>query len=421
VRTNGTGLQTNRTHIAHAYAGGDAAAAAANLKLNWRVFAAEHTYDQVFSAINATRTVDTLNRVQRVPARSEGTSANISAVLGDHTLLGGLELRRVRGASDEVAFANGNPTSVTGTGGRQFTTGIFAQDFIRIGDRAVISGTARYDRWVNDQGSLATRTLSSNAVAVRSLPRRVEDAFSPQISALYHVSDAFSLYANLSRSFRSPTLNELYRAFRVGNVVTNANENLRAEQAVNFEGGVRYSFRRLSMRASGFMTKIDEPISNVTLSVTPTLITRQRQNAGATRSAGLEIESELRVSRLQLLAGYQFADSVVTDFPSNPGIVGLLIPQVARHQFTFQARVGGRRWTAAVQGRASSQQFDDDLNQLRLEPYAQIDVYASRKVHERVEIYAAVENVFNSRYSIGRTPVRTVSSPINGRIGIRFR
>jgi outer membrane receptor protein involved in Fe transport len=73
-----------------------------------------------------------------------------------------------------------------------------------------------------------------------------------------------------------------------------------------------------------------------------------------------------------------------------------------------------------VQARASSEQFDDDLNQFRLEPYAQVDLYASRRVSERVEVYAALENVFNSRYSIGRTPVRTVNSPVNGRVGIRF-
>ena len=35
-------------------------------------------------------------------------------------------------------------------------------------------------------------------------------------------------------------------------------------------------------------------------------------------------------------------------------------------------------------------------------------------------IFVALENVFNSRYSVGRTPIRTVSSPSNARVGIRW-
>jgi len=97
-----------------------------------------------------------------------------------------------------------------------------------------------------------------------------------------------------------------------------------------------------------------------------------------------------------------------------------MIPQVPRHQFTFQARYSRSKWTLAVQGRASSEQFDDDLNQFRLEPYAQVDVFVARKMSEKLQIYAAVENIFNSQYSVGKTPIRTVSSPTNFRLGFRW-
>ena len=42
------------------------------------------------------------------------------------------------------------------------------------------------------------------------------------------------------RAFRPATLNELYRSFRVGDVITLANVNLRAERQTGGEGGVRF-------------------------------------------------------------------------------------------------------------------------------------------------------------------------------------
>lgn len=421
VRTNGTGLQTNRTHIRQIAVGSDVRSSNANFHLRWRAFGAAQVYDQTFSTVNAARTTDALNRIQRVPAQTAGFSAQASAVFRDHTFLGGVELRNVRGASDEIAITSNLATSKIGSGGRQTTVGFFAQDIVKIGSKAILAANLRYDRWENYRAFTSTRTLSTNAVVTTAFTDRNEGAFSPKVSFLYHVSSQFSLYANASRSFRSPTLNELYRAFRVGNVLTTANENLAADRADNFEGGVKFDRGRFAIRGNGFWTRIDRPVANVTLSTTPTLITRQRQNAGETRSAGAEIEAEYRFDSIDLSAGYLYADSTVTRFPSNPALIGLAIPQVARHQFTFQARYTRSKWNFAVQGRASGEQFDDDLNTFRLEPYAQIDLFASRKINEKFQIYAAVENVFNSQYSVGKTPIRTVASPANFRIGFRFK
>ena len=157
-------------------------------------------------------------------------------------------------------------------------------------------------------------------------------------------------------------MNELYRGFRVGSVVTNANENLRAEKAANFETGASFNRNKFYLRGNFFLTEISQPIANVTLSVTPNLITRQRQNAGKTRAIGAEIEAETRFRDFRFSAGYLFSDSRVVEFPSNQNLENLFVPQMARHQFTFQTNYSKNNWTLAFQGRASSKQFDDDLN-----------------------------------------------------------
>ena len=426
VRTNGTGLQTNRTHIRQFVFGGDSPISdfgfrISDLKLDWRVYGGTQVYDQIFSAVSADRTSETLNRVQRVPAQNVGLSANASAVVFENqTVVAGFEAREVRGASDEIGVFNNRAASLSGAGGREKTFGFFVQDFARIGSRFVLAASARFDVWKNFAASSLTKTLATNQTTVVDFPDRTESAFSPQISLLVQATKNFSVFALASKSFRAPTLNELYRGFRVGNVATLANVNLRAERAANFEAGTSYNRNDFYLRGNFFWTRISQPVANVTLFASPNLITRQRQNVGATRTRGLEIEAEARVKEFGFSVGYLLADARVEEFPANRNLEDLFVPQTARHQFNFQTRWAKKDWSFAVQGRASSEQFDDDLNLFRLEPYFQLDALAARRFKEYWQIFVGIENVFNSRYSVGRTPIRTVSPPINLRVGIRW-
>jgi outer membrane receptor protein involved in Fe transport len=434
ARTNGTPAQINRTYIRQFVLGGgweianpqislpDVRRDVKDLKFAWRIYGGSQTYDQTFSAVAANRNSENLNRVQRVPAQNLGFSSQLTGIFHQiQTFILGFDLRETRGASDEIGLANNTVTSLSGAGGRERNFAVFLQDFVRLGSKFVIAGSLRYDDWTNARGYSSTRTFATNQTTLTKFPDRNETAFSPQISALFQWSENLSFFALASKSFRAPTLNELYRGFRVGSVVTLANENLQAEKATNFESGVSFSRKRSYFRGNFFFTEIARPVANVTLSTTPNLITRQRQNAGKTRAVGLELEAETRINDFKFSLGYLLSDSRVTEFPANPALENLLVPQVARHQFTFQTNYLRDRWSFALQGRASSAQFDDDLNTLRLEPYFQLDAFAARKFKENLQVFFAVENLFDSRYSVGKTPVRTVSSPINFRIGIRWK
>ena len=122
-----------------------------------------------------------------------------------------------------------------------------------------------------------------------------------------------------------------------------------------------------------------------------------------------------------LSAGYLFADATVIRFSANTALEGLQIPQVARHQFTFQARYARPSVvTVGLQGRASSSQFDDDQNLFRLGQYFTLDAFVSRRVTHDLEAFVAIENLFNQRYDIGKTPVTTLGPPLLARAGLRF-
>lgn len=420
VRSNGTGLQTNRTHLRQIVIGGNKDFSWQSSRFNWLFYGGTQVYDQIFSTVSADRNSENLNRIQRVPSNNFGFSSQFSTTFKNQTFLIGFEAKEVRGASNEIAVANNRATSLIGSGGRERTYAVYFQDFAKIG-KFVLVGNLRFDAWQNFRALNSTTTISTNQTVTNIFPDRDDNAFSPQLSILYQLPKNFSLFASVSRSFRAPSLNELYRAFRVGNVLTQANENLKAEKATNFESGLSYSQRNFYLRGNFFLTEVSNPISNLTLSQTPTLITRQRQNVGKTRSLGFELENEIRWNDFTFSVGYLLADSRVIEFPANRSLENLRIPQVSRHQLTFQTRYAKKDWSFALQGRAASKQFDDDLNSFELEPYFQLDVFASKNFKENFQLFIGIENIFNSRYSVGKTPIRTVNSPINLRIGVRWK
>jgi outer membrane receptor protein involved in Fe transport len=422
-RDNGTTLTDNATYFRQASAGVDRETLALG-KLQARAYFQSQVYDQTFSAVSLDRNTETLTRVQRVPSDAVGGSLFWTRVFGDHTVSSSFELRRVRGFSEEVGLPSGTPTSTNRNGGSERTIAFFVQDLFQVNSRVSLSLSARYDGWKNYDASSTTRSLVTGSATTVPFTDRSDSAFSPRVAAIFTVNRNVGIFGAYSRSFRAPTLNELYRGFRVGNVVTLANENLDAEIADTFEGGIGINSinYRASLRGNIFTTTVNDPIVSVTVSATPSLITRQRRNVGETRSTGVEIDAEYAVApNLTIAASYLFVDARVTRFPASPELVGNRLPQVPRQQLNLQLRYRpDDRWFVGVQSRATSGQYEDDLNTLRLRPYLAVDASSSFRVRKGVEVFGAAENIFNNRYDIGLTPARIVGPPASLRIGLRF-
>jgi len=378
-RDNGTPLQTNETSIRQLAVGHDIGA------LSLRGYTSENDYVQTFSAISADRSTERLTVDQHVPSRGSGGSVQYAHVVGSRqALLAGGEFRDVRGFSNEDQFAVSGAVTHVRNGGVQRIGALFAEDVIDVSPRLSVTAGIRADSW---------RDVS----------------WSPRLSALFRATDRLALTASAYRAFRAPTLNELYRSFRVGNVLTNANASLDPETMNAFELGARYG----NLRANAFVMNVDDTIANVTLASTPSLITRQRQNLGSSQTRGVEIESDWRLATsLRASAGYLLSDAH-TD-------TGKRLPQVPRHQATLQATFTPSRATIAAQLRWSSMQFDDDLNHFPLRSYVVADAFASYPIAPRVALTLAAENVFDRRVETAATPVITLGQPRTIRFGIRF-
>jgi outer membrane receptor protein involved in Fe transport len=424
ARDNGTLLQTNETGLWNLVSGFDWDITPRDL-FSLRANGGRQDYDQTFSAIAPDRNSETLNRLQHVPSSYAGMSGQWTGTRKTVVMFAGFDIRGVQGHSDETGFVAGSPTSLTDAGGDGLTGGFFAGLVVPIGSRVTVNGGFRADWWKNSNGFSRTTSLVSGVTTATDFSDRSEAAFSPRISLLYRVTKNLSIAATYSEGFRRPTLNELYRNFRVGDILTLANASLNAERARGFDtAAIVTGFRRkLYFRAGVFCTFVSENVSNVTLSVTPTLITRQRKNVGETRSCGFEADWNFTITKeLTVSGGYLFVDSRVTDFSANPALEGLLVPQVAPHQFGWQLKYTPEKiGTFGLQIRANSSQYDDDLNQFRLAAFATADVFFSRRLTSRIEFFAAVENLFDSEIESGKTPVLTLASPSQRPSGVTIQ
>jgi len=422
TRGNGTPLQRNDTKLGQGALG-------ANLQLGTfgaltlRFYADAQTYHQTFSAVATGRDSETLTDLQTVPSQGVGWSAVWSRQAGKRqTLVAGLDYHEEIGASHELLLSGG--TTDSSSGGRQRTVGIFGEDLIQIAPRWFLSASARVDHWSNFNAATLREPVAPPGTPTDTIfPDRTQNAFSPRLTLRNQVNEHVSWNASVYRAFRAPTLNELYRSFRQGNTLTEDNPNLLAEHLSGGDAGVAVTGFNGKLQAHGtvFYNQIVDPVANVTLNTTPTLITRQRQNLGRINAPGVELGVTAGIVRdFTISCGYQFVDSKVSSFPANTALVGLWVAQVPHNSFTFQARYSNPRiFTVAVTGRAIGNSFDDDQNMFPLGSFFVLDAMVSRRLGAGVEIYGAAENLFNATYYTAATPVLQLGLPIVARVGVR--
>ena len=255
-----------------------------------------------------------------------------------------------------------------------------------------------------------------------TLPTHETTFASPRGSFSVALTTRASVHASAYRSYRTPSLNELHRGFRAGNVVTNPNPLLDPERLTGAEGGLLAWAGITSMRVTAFWNTLDNAVTNVTVASTPAQITRQRQNTDTVRARGVEMELDVRPGHgWSVGAVAAWTDSVFHKTPAQPALQGRRLPQVPRLQLGGHATYTGTRgFTGSAQARVSTSQFDDDLNQLVLGHYGVIDGAISQAIGRRTQVYAAVENLLDTEYDVGRTPVRTIGWPRTFRAGVRI-
>ena len=416
-RDNGTPLQINRTGTG-AYALGGRVRAGEG-EVTFALFGDVQEFRSTFSTQAANRNSETLALDQRVPTTSAGGALLWTHRFGAHRVGAGGDVRWVEGETRERVYNAGAFARTRIAGGQQLITGVFAEDVWTPHRMLELMGGLRADYWLSYDANRRDEPppAGSGVPAFHSFGELDRILVSPRIAALVHATPTTDVRLSAYQGFRVPTLNELYRVFRVRNDVTVANEHLRPEQLTGGEVGVQQRVGPFTARMTGYWNEVENLIVNVTqtrrLPDCPVgTLCRQRQNVDLARIRGVETELELRPARdWRVIASHLYADTRVLESPQQTALEGKRLAQVPEHTGTVSVRYDNPAlFAAGVTVRYIGPQFEDDLNTLPLGGYLTVDLTASRAIAKWAEVFVAAENLLDRTYAVGRTSEGVIST-----------
>ncbi len=391
-----------------------------------------------FASVNAARTTATQTLDQyNTPATGLGARVEVAPPLGEAIRLRlGADLRRVAGRTQEnFTFVAGSPTRRRVAGGHNVTGGLFADGSVEAGALTLSLG-GRIDRWRVAGGFLREQTLATGA-AITDLSfrdRRGTEA-TGRVGLAWQIAGPVTLRTAAYRGWRLPTLNELYRPFRVGADATAADATLSPERLSGVEGGITITpTGSTTIAATWFHNVMDDAIANVTAGTGPGSfplvgfvaaggVYRVRANLDGIRSNGLEVDATWRPGPVGVRASWSHVDARVRADGAAAPLDGLRPAQTPRDQVSATVDGRYRGAAAAVTLRHVARQFEDDQNRRTLAPATTVDAYVAIPLNAALAIEGRAENLTDARVEAGISGADIVerATPRTLWLGLRYR
>lgn len=425
-RDNGTPMTTNQ---------GDALDFSARLARDagprdWAaesiLFSQTRRFESLFSSVSTDRATERPSLDQyAVPSHSVGFIQRLRFPLANgHSLGAGLDLRTTEGVTKErFRYVGFNPTQEREAGGRQDDAGLYLQDTWTISPQWQLHGGSRLEWNARRDGRLREWEITSQS-NTRDLRYNAQTTITPHLSlGTKWTPDAHFEWSAMAYSgARNPTLNELYRPFRAGEVLTIANPALRRESTVGGELGVKiHPCADGTVQLRAFENRIRNAIANINQVRGPGSfgdwgylatgsVGARRENIESATVQGLEARVEWKFTQaLTVAAGWLGTQSKVRSCPLQRSLEGRSLPQVPSQQASVQATTETDHWRWDLSLRWVGRQFDDDANQNVLASFFTTDLRVTRRIGTKTELFAMAENLTNAEIQTRREANGTVS------------
>ncbi|HEY5106342.1 MAG TPA: TonB-dependent receptor [Caulobacteraceae bacterium] len=359
----------------------------------------------------------------RTPAIGYGANLAVRKVTGADTFELGLDGRGAAGESDErFKPVMGVLTFDRSAGGQTASGGAYGEATQTAGPLLLTAGL-RLDGWAQFDGHRLERKLATDAVTLALKPADRGGVLpSARLAARLETGQGGFLRAAAYSGFRPPTLNELYRPFRVGNDVTEANAALTPERLYGVEIGAGSDGPKVAWDVTGFYNRLTNAVTNVTIADGPftdpvegfipaggTLL--QRRNIGAVNALGVEADASARLgTALTGSAAFDWTLARVDGGAAAPALTGLRPAETPR-----LAATAGLTWRAAPrieligEMRYESARFDDDQNLRRLDPAVSFNARAQLRLKDGAIAFVAADNLFDAAVATGKTADGVIS------------
>jgi iron complex outermembrane receptor protein len=335
-------------------------------------------------------------------------------------------------ANIDLYDRRGNLTDPAGTPLSDDTTdeavqAVYGEVKFRLSEPLVMTLNGRYDHIALD--------YTSNLSALQL--DKSFDVTSWRLGANYALADNRDLYANVSTGFRAPSVTQLFAGDISPTGETDSNPNLKPEQAINLELGLRARTQFL-----GAATDVDVAIFQIERSDYIMSTSGQYSetdgandmydNIGGVRNRGLELAIDSTVStqfswnvaytyidarftqydNFNLLLGNKYGRNGLVDCavlnPTNSYCIehynneGNVVPRVPKHHLNLAASYRpAASWKVTAEMDASSAYYADEINRVEIEGHETFNLllnYDRRIGGGDWSFFARIDNVLDRDY-----------------------
>ncbi|MGA3159436.1 MAG: TonB-dependent receptor, partial [Steroidobacteraceae bacterium] len=275
--------------------------------------------------------------------------------------------------------------------------GVYATDTFDLTAALAVTASARYNvANIDLHDQLGSNLTGDNRYS----------HFNPGLGATYKLNAGATGYAGFSENTRTPTASEIECSRQVRSQTTEF--GVRGKWPAGSGSGAE-----LAWNLGAFRTQLHDDIYGIATSVSSGYF----QNIGDTQRQGLEAGLNYQSARWSAYANYSyieatFQSALTVPSPSNPfqdssGDIqvepGDQLPGIPRHRLKLGTdyRFGPALNVGAELILVSTQYyFGDESNQLAPMPgYQVLNLHAMYQISPQVQLFATVDNLFNSRYS----------------------
>jgi outer membrane cobalamin receptor len=422
-RSNGTELSENSTDafdFSLRLTSEDAA-------VSWQAVAwhQRREFESVFTSVADDRSSESI-ALDQFDVPGLGTGAAWSAAWGDEeawSFQSGADFRALSGETNEDVGTFRRREA----GGEQFVAGAFVGSAWRMSETNRFNINARADQWTMDEGRRIETSLASGAL-LREERYEDRDGVEPSASLewIHEMPRGVESRVALGSGFRLPTLNELYRPFRVRNDIVEANADLDPERFLNAEAGLDWRLNHgWKFEAAVFHHWISDAAANVPVTdpaklkdLFPTLPSGGtgsiRDNVDEARVAGLEASAEwLPHESVTLAVRGLWSKTEFASSPDQPLLEGKPFPQSPDLRVIADGEWRALEGVSLFGGvEYGASQFDDALATRVIPDYTSVRIGAMRKIGDAT-LQVRIENLFNEQIVTGLSGdgLRSLAAP----------
>jgi len=288
------------------------------------------------------------------------------------------------------------------SGGKDYTYSLFLQDEIGILKNLTAYIGVRGDLWYTSDG-YADQVGSTGYP--KNYDSRSASAVSPKFALVYKPFDATTLRASVGRSFRPPTVSELYRTWYSSSTVTTyeGNPDLKPETSTSWDISVE---QKLWKGAKAKLTYFENYFDDMIYRINLTSTTKKYTNAASAETKGIVAEAEQKIKWFRLFGNLTWlTESKITSMPSKPEIVGKKINYLPEQMYNVGVDFTYGPFFANVNGIYVSKLWSTDENTdvvngvyTAYDAHFLLNAKISYTIMKTATLSFAVDNILDNRY-----------------------